>query len=86
MRIMTTAVAPAIMALPSDQDSTGRTLGDEEIALLSQAIRTGTLTSTKGAFVKELETRFAKLVGAKHGYACSHGSAAIHTAIAAIDP
>ncbi len=35
MRIMTTAAAPAIMALPSDQDSTGRTLGDEEIALLS---------------------------------------------------
>ncbi|MGI8979881.1 MAG: DegT/DnrJ/EryC1/StrS family aminotransferase [Pirellulaceae bacterium] len=83
---MTTAVAPGIMSLPSDQDSTGRTLGEEEIALLSQAIRTGTLTSTKGAFVKELETRFARLIGAKHAHACSHGSAAIHTAIAAIDP
>src|SRR5690349_8446644 len=86
MRIMTTAAAPAIMSLPSDQDSTGRTLGDEEIALLSQAIRTGTLTSTKGAFVKELENRFARRVGAKHAHACSHGSAAIHTAISAIDP
>src|SRR3954447_2319561 len=86
MRIMTTAAAPSIMSLPSDQDSTGRTLGDEEIALLSQAIRTGTLTSTKGAFVKELETRFARLIGAKHAHACSHGSAAIHTAVAAIDP
>ncbi len=86
MRIMTTAAAPAIMSLPSDQDSTGRTLGDEEIALLTQAIRTGTLTSTKGAFVKQLETRFAQMLGARHAHACSHGSAAIHTAIAAIDP
>src|SRR5690349_4192302 len=83
---MTIAAAPAIMSLPSDQDSSGRTLGEEEIELLSRAIRTGTLTSTKGAFVKELETRFARMLGVKHVYACSHGSAAVHTAICAVDP
>jgi dTDP-4-amino-4,6-dideoxygalactose transaminase len=72
--------------LPSDQDATGRTLGDEEIALLTAAIRSGTLTSTKGAFVKQLESRWAAICGVQHAYACSHGSAAIHCAVAAIDP
>jgi dTDP-4-amino-4,6-dideoxygalactose transaminase len=74
------------MTLPSDQDATGRTLGEEEIALVSEAIRTGTLTSTKGKFVKELETQFAKLLATKHCHAIASGSAAIHCAVAAINP
>ncbi len=72
--------------LPSDQDASGRTLGDEEIACLEAAIRSGTLTSTKGQFVRTLEQRFARLLGAKHAFACSSGSAAVHTAVAALDP
>jgi len=75
-----------VLTLPSDQDASGRTLGDEELALLAEAIRSGTLTSTKGAFVKTLEGRFAALLGIRHAYACASGTAAIHTAIAAIDP
>jgi perosamine synthetase len=82
---MTKHAAPPL-PLPSDQDAGGRTLGDEEIAAVTTAIRTGTLTSTKGNFVKQLETRWAQLQGAEHAYACSHGSAAIHCAIAAINP
>lgn len=74
------------MSLPSDQDASGRTLGAEEIALLTEAIHSGTLTSTKGTFVKALENRFAERMGVKYAYACSSGSAAVHTAIAAIDP
>jgi perosamine synthetase len=72
--------------LPSDQDASGRTLGTEELALLQEAIHSGTLTSTKGKFVKALEQQFAELLGVKYAYACSSGSAAVHTAIAAIDP
>lgn len=72
--------------LPSDQDATGRTLGDEEIALVAEAIRSGTLTVTKGRFGKALETDFAALAGAKHATACSSGSAAVHCAVAALDP
>ncbi|MCA9084349.1 MAG: DegT/DnrJ/EryC1/StrS family aminotransferase [Planctomycetaceae bacterium] len=72
--------------LPSDQDSTGRTLGAEELELLRQCIETGTLTSTKGNFVKTLETEFAKKLGVKHAHACASGTAAIHCAIAAINP
>ncbi|MDX1948463.1 MAG: DegT/DnrJ/EryC1/StrS family aminotransferase [Pirellulaceae bacterium] len=78
-------IAPPL-PLPSDQDATGRTLGDEEIQLVSEVLRSGTLTSTKGAFVKQLEARWAELHGVKHAHACSSGSGAIHCAIAAIDP
>ena len=74
------------ISLPSDQDSTGRTLGDEEIALVTEAIRSGTLTSTKGAFTKRFESAFAEQVGARFGHACSSGTAALHVAIAAVDP
>ena len=73
-------------ALPSDQDATGRTLGDEEIAAVTAALRSGVLTSTKGSFVKDLESRFAAMMGVKHAFACSSGTAAIHCAVAAIDP
>lgn len=74
------------MKLPSDQDSTGRCLGDDELALLSQVIRSGTLTSTKGTMVPRLEESFAARLGARHAFACASGSAAVHAAIAAVDP
>lgn len=78
--------ASLVLPLPSDQDATGRTLGDEEIALVAEAIRSGTLTVTKGRFGKELETQFAKSIDAKHAVACNSGSAAIHCAVAALNP
>lgn len=74
------------ITLPSDQQASGRTLGAEELSLLANAIYSGTLTSTKGTFVKELEHKFADRLGVKHAYACSSGTAAIHVAVAAIDP
>jgi perosamine synthetase len=74
------------LSLPSDQEASGRTLGQEEIAAVHEAILTGTLTSTKGTFVRQLEKQFAAKLGARHSYACASGTAAIHTAIAAIDP
>ncbi|MBN9119310.1 MAG: DegT/DnrJ/EryC1/StrS family aminotransferase [Planctomycetes bacterium] len=77
-------VAPP--ALPSDQDATGRTLGDEEIALITEAIRSGTLTVTKRRFGKKLETDFAARTGSKHAVACSSGTAAVHCAVVALDP
>jgi dTDP-4-amino-4,6-dideoxygalactose transaminase len=80
------STAAALMTLPSDQDATGRTLGDEEIAAVTAALRTGTLTSTKGDYVKKLETEFARMMGVKFAWACSSGSAAVHCALAAINP
>lgn len=83
---MTTAETSGTRVLPSDQDATGRTLGAEEVAAVSAAISSGTLTSTKGNFVREFESAFAQKSGSDFGYACSSGTAAIHCAIAAIDP
>lgn len=74
------------MMLPSDQDSSGRTLGAEELRYLTEAIESGTLSTTKGKFGKMLEKAFAEALGAKHAYACTSGSAAIHIAVAAVNP
>jgi perosamine synthetase len=84
---MTTTSPPVPRrTLPSDQDATGRTLGDEEVVAVTAAILSGTLTSTKGAFVRQLESRFAEMLGVTYAFACASGTAAIHCAVAAIDP
>ena len=72
--------------LPSDQDSSGRDLGDDEMVQLGIAIESGPLNSTKGKLVKNFEQNFADYLGIEHAFACSSGSAAIHCALAAIDP
>lgn len=78
------AAAQAAMALPSDADASGRTLGDEEIELVARTIRSGTLNSTRGTMVPRLEREFAAAMGRKHAIACASGSAAVHCAIAAL--
>jgi perosamine synthetase len=74
------------MPLPSDADHTGRDLGAEELALLRQVIDSGTLNCTKGTQVAAFERAFAARFGVPHARAVTSGTAAIHTAIAAIDP
>ncbi len=81
-----TATPTDLLPLPSDQNASGRQLGAEEIAAVSEAILSGTLTGTKGTFVKALEKRFAETLGVKHAYACSSGTAAVHCAVAAVNP
>lgn len=76
----------SLLRLPSDQDASGRTLGDEEIDRVVAVLRSGTLTSTKGTQVAELEARVAELYGVEHAIACSSGTAAVHAAVTAIDP
>lgn len=72
--------------LPSDQDATGRSLDTAEVELLVRAIESGCLTSTKGTMVKSLECEFSAHVDGGAVVACSSGTAAIHAAIAAVDP
>jgi perosamine synthetase len=74
------------VVLPTDQDASGRSFGDDEIRYLREALESGTLTSTKGNFVKRLEQDFGGMIGARHVTACSSGTAAVHAAIAAVDP
>jgi perosamine synthetase len=78
--------AERLMNLPSDQDASGRMFGEEEIAFVTEALRSGTLTTTKGKFGKALEGKFAEKVGAKYAYACTSGTAAIHIAVATVNP
>lgn len=76
----------AVGRLPSDQDASGRTLDDAELALLRAVIDSGTLTPTKGRMVRDLAVRFGEILGSRHASACSSGTAAIHAAISALDP
>lgn len=72
--------------LPSDQDASGRSFGPEELDLLREVLDSGALTSTRGDLVRRFEAAAAQLLGAGHAVACASGSAAVHTAVAAVDP
>lgn len=74
------------LRLPSDQDISGRDLGQEEMRLLQEVIASGVLNSTKGTKVAAFEKEFAALYGSSHCVAMASGTAAIHSAIAALDP
>lgn len=74
------------MNLPSDADASGRSFGEEELAILRRVIESGTLNCTKGTVVRELEQEFATSIGLPFCRCTTSGTAAIHAAIAAIDP
>ncbi|HEX8287007.1 MAG TPA: DegT/DnrJ/EryC1/StrS family aminotransferase [Pyrinomonadaceae bacterium] len=83
---MTPTAQQETIKLPSDQDASGRTFGAEEIAAVTEVLNSGVLITTKGKYGKMLEADFAEKLGVKYAYACNSGSAAVHTAIAAINP
>ncbi len=70
---------------PSVGNASGRMLGDEEIALLSEVIRSGSLNRVGGSKVPQLETEFAQLYGRKHAIAVTSGTAALHVAVGALN-
>jgi perosamine synthetase len=72
--------------LPSVADASGRRFGDEEVAAAERVLRSGMLSSTWGTEVPALEREFADLLGAGHAVACSSGTAALHLAVAAVNP
>ena len=70
---------------PSTSDASGRMLGDEEIALLTEVIRDGRLNRVGGVKVPQLESAFAELYGSKHAIAATSGTAALHVGAAALN-
>ena len=75
-----------VKALPTDQDRSGRSFDHRESELLEEVLRSGVLFAPKGSLVKGLERSFAARSSAATAVACSSGSAAIHAALAAVDP
>ncbi len=60
--------------------------GDEEVELVTQAIRSQNLFRYGGSMVSKLEEEFPKAYGLKYGVASTSGTSAIHVAVGAIDP
>ena len=74
-----------ILKLPSDQDNSGRDLGEEEITLLKEVISSGVLNSIRGTKVARFEREFASFYGVPYAVAVSSGTAAVHAAVAALN-
>ena len=77
--------SPETIFLPSDRDATGRSLGEEELELLREAIAGGNLFCVPGNMVPRFEREFAELYGVPHARAVTSGTAAVHTALGALD-
>ncbi len=60
--------------------------GEEEVALVVEAVRSQNLFGVGGPKVSALEKEFASLYGAKHAVASTSGTAAIHIALGMINP
>jgi perosamine synthetase len=60
--------------------------GEEEMAHLRDVVESGHLFRVGGPKTQQLEERFAALLGMKHAQAVTSGTAALHTAIGAINP
>ncbi|MCA9255032.1 MAG: DegT/DnrJ/EryC1/StrS family aminotransferase [Phycisphaerales bacterium] len=73
-------------AVPNDANASGRSFGATELEMLREVLERGTLVSQAGPVVPQLERAFAKWCGASFCTAVSSGTAALHTAIAAVDP
>lgn len=72
--------------LPGVSDAAGRTLGEEEAQAAADVVRSGRLNATVGENTAALEQEFATYMGVGHAVASSSGTAALHLAVAAIDP
>ena len=71
--------------LPSVSDISGRTFGAEEIANLTEVINSGKLFRYGGTYVDKFEQEFAAKLNMKHAVAVTSGTAAIHTALGALN-
>jgi dTDP-4-amino-4,6-dideoxygalactose transaminase len=72
--------------LPSFRDSSGRTLGQEELDALATVIKSGRLSFLTGPKTAEFERAFAEKYGVKHAVAVANGTAALHTAVIYLNP
>ncbi len=62
----------------------GRDMGHEEIELLTEVIHSGMLFRYGGHMVSDFEREYGQFAGAKYCQAVTSGTAALHTAVAAL--
>jgi dTDP-4-amino-4,6-dideoxygalactose transaminase len=72
-------------AFPSYADASGRWLGDEEKRLLMEVIDSGSLNRNGGTKVEFLEKQWGDMLGVTYAQAVTSGTAALHTAVAALN-
>jgi perosamine synthetase len=70
---------------PTYANASGRWLGEEEKQLLAEVIDSGALNRNDGTKVAALERAWAEMLGVPHAQAVTSGTAALHTAVAALD-
>ncbi len=70
---------------PTVDNASGRWLGDEEKRLLAEVIDSGALNRNNGVMVARLEQAWRELLDVPHAMAVTSGTAALHTAVAALD-
>ncbi len=58
-------------------------IGNRELELVTEVVKSG-MISSKGKFVNEFETGFAKYTGVENGVAVSNGTVALHLALTAL--
>ena len=74
------------ITLPSDANSSGREFGEDEARFLKEALDSGNLFAPRGTQVKALEKEFAEHFGVLEAHGVTSGTAAVHVALAALDP
>ena len=74
----------ATESFPTTGDASGRDLGDEEIELVSEVIRSGKMFRYAGDKVAQFEQEYADFLGVNHVQAVTSGSASLHTAVASL--
>src|SRR3990172_460526 len=72
--------------LPAVENASGRFFGEEELALVTEVMKSGSLNYLSGGGkAAQFESDFAAAYGVKHAAATSSGTAAIHAAVIALD-
>ena len=60
-------------------------LSEKDFEFVSNAVKSGWISGTKGKYIEQFETEFSNYCGVKYGVACSSGTAALHLAISVLD-
>ena len=72
--------------LPTILDRTGRSIGAEEAQEVNDVLASGSLSFLSGKKTRAFEQAFSELYGREEAVAVSSGTAALHTAVLAVNP